>query len=99
MDKNLISIIVPAYNIAPFLPRCLDSILAQTHRELEIFVVDDGSTDETGAIVDAYAVRDGRIKPIHKQNGGVSSARMAGVAAATGEWIGFVDGDDSAAIM
>ena len=94
MDKNLISIIVPAYNIAPFLPRCLDSILAQTHRELEIFVVDDGSTDETGAIVDAYAVRDGRIKPIHKQNGGVSSARMAGVAAATGEWIGFVDGDD-----
>ena len=96
MNAPLISIIVPAYNIAPYLPRCMESLIAQTYRQLEIIVVDDGSTDETGAIIDDWAGKDSRIKAIHKENGGVSSARMAGIAAATGEWIGFVDGDDYA---
>lgn len=89
-----ISIIIPAYNIAPWLGRCLDSVLAQTHRELEAIVVDDGSTDGTAAIADLYAKKDNRVKVIRKENGGVTSARLRGVAEAAGEWIGFVDGDD-----
>ena len=94
MNGERISLIVPAYNNAPWLPRCLDSILAQTYENLEIIPVDDGSSDETYAIMQAYAAKDSRVKPIHKENGGVTSARLAGVAAATGRWIGFVDGDD-----
>ncbi len=94
MENVKISIIVPAYNIAPYLPRCLDSILAQTHTNMEVLVVDDGSTDETGAIIDAYAQKDARIVPLHQENSGVVKARFAGMHAATGEWIGFVDGDD-----
>ena len=94
MNMPLISIIVPAYNIAPYLPRCLDSLLAQTHRNLEIIVVNDGSSDDTGAVIDSYAQKDSRIKPVHKENGGVSSARLAGIAVAKGDYIGFVDGDD-----
>ena len=89
-----ISIIIPAYNIASLLGRTLDSVLAQTYRNLEVIVVDDGSTDGTDAIIDEYATRDSRVKAIHKENGGVSSARLAGICASTGEWIGFVDGDD-----
>lgn len=93
MDTK-ISIIVPAYNIAPYLERCIRSLLAQTHCDLQIVVVDDGSTDETGAILDRLAASDSRIKAIHKENGGVSSARLRGIAESTGEYIGFVDGDD-----
>lgn len=89
-----ISIIVPAYNIEAPLPRCLDSLLAQEYSDLEIIVVNDGAKDGTGAVVDAYAAKDSRIKAIHKENGGVTSARLRGLAAATGEWIGFCDGDD-----
>lgn len=92
--EHTISIIVPAYNIAPYLERCIRSLLAQTHWDLQIVVVDDGSTDETGAILDRLAASDSRIKAIHKENGGVSSARLRGIAEATGEYIGFVDGDD-----
>lgn len=94
MEKTLISVIVPAYNIAPYLPRCLDSIRAQTYQNLEIILVDDGSVDETGAIIDRYAAKDSRIVPIHKCNGGVSSARRTGLDRASGAWIGFIDGDD-----
>lgn len=94
MNGEQISVIVPAYNNAPWLPRCLDSILAQTYENLEIIPVDDGSSDESYAIMCDYAARDSRVRPIHKENGGVTSARLAGVAAATGRWIGFVDGDD-----
>lgn len=94
MNGDLISIIIPAYNNAPWLPRCLDSVLAQTYENLEIIPVDDGSSDETYTIMQDYASRDGRIKPVHKENGGVTSARFAGIAASTGQWIGFVDGDD-----
>lgn len=89
-----VSIIIPAYNIAPWLGRCLDSVLAQSYRELEVIVVNDGSTDDTAAIADSYAEKDSRVKVIHKANSGVTSARLRGVAEASGEWIGFVDGDD-----
>ena len=90
----MISVIVPVYNIADYLPRCLDSILNQTYKELEIILVDDGSTDGSGDVCDLYAERDSRIKVIHKENGGVSSARNVGLDIATGDYIGFVDGDD-----
>lgn len=89
-----ISVIVPAYNNAPWLPATLDSILAQSHQNLEIIVVDDGSTDDTAAVLQTYAEKDPRIHPIRKANGGVTSARLLGVAESTGDWIGFVDGDD-----
>lgn len=89
-----ISIIIPAYNIEKELARTLDSVLAQTYQNMEIVVVNDGSKDGTGAVIDAYAAKDSRIKAIHKENGGVTSARLRGVAEATGDWIGFVDGDD-----
>lgn len=92
--STLVSIVVPAYNISSDLPRCLDSLIAQTYQNLEIIVVNDGSTDDTAKIIDAYAARDSRIKAIHKENGGVTSARLCGVKEATGDWIGFVDGDD-----
>ena len=94
MENPLISIIIPAYNIASELPRCLDSLLGQTYENLEIIVVNDGSKDGTAAIINDYTARDSRIKGIHKENGGVTSARLRGVAEAKGEYIGFVDGDD-----
>ena len=92
---NLISIIIPAYNIETYLARTLDSVLAQTYRNIEVIVVNDGSKDGTGAVIDRYAAQDHRVKAIHKENGGVTSARLRGVAEATGDWIGFVDGDDT----
>ena len=92
--KDLISVVIPAYNIAQYLPATLDSILAQTHENLEIIVVNDGSKDGTGSVIDRYAAMDHRIRAIHKENGGVTSARLRGLDEATGEWIGFVDGDD-----
>lgn len=95
MHGEKISVIVPAYNIGPWLGRCLDSLLAQTHKNLEIVVVNDGSKDDTAAVMDAYAARFACIKVIHKENGGVTSARLRGVAEASGDWIGFIDGDDT----
>ena len=89
-----ISVIIPAYNIQEYMGPTLDSVLAQTYRNLEIIIVNDGSKDGTGAVADAYAAKDSRIRVIHKENGGVTSARLQGVAEATGEYIGFVDGDD-----
>ena len=86
--------IVPVFNVAEYLPRCLDSILAQTYTDLEIICVDDGSTDDSGGILDSYTHIHSNIRVIHKENGGVTSARLAGIRAASGEWIGFVDGDD-----
>ena len=96
MNTPMISVIVPAYNIAAYLPRCLESLVAQTYCDLEIIVVNDGSVDETSKIIDEWERRDSRIVAVHKETGGVSSARLAGIAAARGEWIGFVDGDDYA---
>lgn len=90
----LISVIVPVYKVEPYLSRCVDSILAQTYRNLEILLVDDGSPDNCGAICDDYAAKDARIKVIHKKNGGLSSARNAALDVARGEYFGFVDSDD-----
>ena len=94
MNKDLISVIVPIYNVEKYLPKCVDSILNQTYKNLEIILVDDGSPDNSGKICDEYAKRDNRIKVIHKKNGGVSSARNIGLENITGEYIGFVDPDD-----
>ena len=94
MEKNRISVIVPAYNAEKYIERCLDSIINQTYKNIEVIVIDDGSSDTTGNILDQYTVKHGQIVVLHKQNGGVSSARMAGVEMATGEYIGFVDSDD-----
>lgn len=92
--NNKISIIIPAYNIEKYLSATLDSVLVQTYKNIEVIVVDDGSQDRTAAVIDDYAKRDSRIIAIHKENGGVTSARLRGLAESTGEWIGFVDGDD-----
>lgn len=89
-----ISIVVPVYKAEKYLPRCVESLLSQTYRELEIILVDDGSPDNCPEICDGYAEKDGRVKVIHKENGGVSSARNAGLEAASGDYITFVDSDD-----
>ena len=94
-NKNIkITVIVPCYNIKEYLPRCIDSILSQTYDNLEIILVSDGSTDGTDDIIKAYANKDPRIVPIFKQNSGVSDTRNMGLDIATGDYIGFVDGDD-----
>ena len=93
MDVTL-SIIVPVYNVRDYLKDCIDSILAQSFTDFELILVDDGSTDGSGEICDAYTERDSRIKVIHKANGGVVSARIAGITAASGLYAGYVDGDD-----
>lgn len=93
-SELLLSIIVPVYNVEDYLSRCLDSLLAQRFSAWEAIVVNDGSTDKSGEIVDAYAARDDRIRAVHKPNGGVSSARNRGLALARGKYVGFVDGDD-----
>lgn len=90
-----ITVIVPAYNIAPWIGQCLESICCQTYRHLEILAIDDGSTDETGKIIDAYAAQDARIVPIHQSNTGLVSVREKGISLATGQYVGFVDGDDT----
>lgn len=90
MDK--ISVIVAVYNIEAYVSRCVDSLLAQTYPNMEIILVDDGSTDGSGALCDAY--QDERVKVLHKENGGLSDARNAGMQLATGAYIGFTDGDD-----
>lgn len=89
-----ISVIVPIYNTEKWLRRCLESILAQTFTDFELLLIDDGSTDSSGAICDKYAEKDSRIRIFHKPNGGVSSARNLGLDNARGEWITFVDSDD-----
>ncbi len=91
---DLISIIVPVYKVEPYLDQCVQSIVDQTYKNLEIILVDDGSPDNCPAICDAWAKKDSRIRVIHKKNGGLSDARNAGIAAATGKYVGFVDSDD-----
>lgn len=92
--KPLISVIIPIYNLEQYLNRCLDSILEQSYTNLEIILINDGSTDNSGIIADAYAGKDERVISIHQQNAGAYVARIAGIKAATGDYIGFVDGDD-----
>lgn len=92
--KPAISVIIPVYNTESYLERCLKSILSQSFTDIELLLVDDGSTDRSGAICDEYAVRDNRIKVLHQENGGVSSARNLGLDQATGEYVIFADADD-----
>lgn len=94
MKNPWVSIIVPVYNAEKFLPRCINSILAQTFTDFELLLIDDGSTDKSAKICDEYAQKDIRIKVFHKKNGGVSTARNLGIDKAGGEWITFVDSDD-----
>lgn len=94
MEDSLISVIVPVYNLIDYLPRCVSSLCAQTYRNLEIILVDDGSTDGTGQLCDELSAGDERISVYHKENGGSSSARNYGLDRANGDYIGFVDGDD-----
>lgn len=91
----MISVIVPVYNVEKYLDNCVESIVNQTYKDLEIILVDDGSPDNCPAMCDEWAKKDKRIKVIHKQNGGLSSARNAGLETATGEYVAFVDSDDS----
>ena len=93
-ENPLITVIIPIYNIMDCLERCVNSVCAQTYRNLEILLVDDGSTDGTGALCDRLAEGDGRIRVFHKENGGSSSARNLGLQQARGEYVGFVDSDD-----
>ena len=92
--EEKISVIVPVYNVEDFLPQCIESIINQTYRELEVILVDDGSPDNCPAICDNYASIDSRLKVVHKMNGGLSSARNAGLDVATGSFVSFIDSDD-----
>lgn len=92
--KDKISVVVPIYNVEKYLDKCVESIVGQTYRNLEIILVDDGSTDCSGIMCDTWAEKDNRICVIHKENGGLSDARNKGIDIATGKWIGFVDSDD-----
>ena len=91
---NLVSVVIPVYNSQKYLNACVDSIVNQTYSNLEIILVDDGSTDQSGMICDEYAKKDGRVKVIHKENGGNGDARNTGYKQATGEWLVMVDNDD-----
>lgn len=93
-EKKLISVMVPVYNVAPYITNCLESLIHQTYTNLEIILVDDGSTDNSLEICQEYAKKDKRIKVIHKENGGLSTARNAGLDVATGDYYSFVDSDD-----
>ena len=95
MGNKIVSIIIPVYNSEKAIRRCLDSILAQTMTDYECLLIDDGSTDSSGRICDEYAAKDNRFRVFHKENGGVSSARNVGLDNAKGDWITFVDSDDS----
>ena len=89
MESQLISVIVAAYNIEEYLERCIQSLVMQTYSRLEIILVDDGSTDKTGEICDEWARKDRRITVLHKENGGLSDARNAGIRKSRGQWLGF----------
>lgn len=92
--KPILSVIVPVYNVEPYLSRCVDSILSQTFTNLELILVDDGSTDRSGAICDEGVIKDPRVKVFHELNAGVNTARNKGLNIAQGDYIAFVDGDD-----
>lgn len=94
MNEPLISVIVPVYKVEEFIHQCVDSIIGQTYKNLEIILVDDGSPDNCPAICDEYAAKDSRVKVIHKKNGGLSDARNAGMSICTGDYIAYVDSDD-----
>ena len=92
--SELISVIIPVYNVAAYLPECLDTVLSQNYSNLQVILIDDGSTDASGSICDEYATRDSRVVVIHQKNGGAAAAKNAGLRIATGEYLSFVDSDD-----
>ena len=94
MERPLISVIIPVYNVAPYLERCLDSVAAQTWENLEVWLVDDGSTDGSRELCQAQAEKDPRFHVLHQENAGVSAARNLGMDHAGGQYLQFVDGDD-----
>lgn len=94
MGRPLVSVVIPVYKVEPYLARCVDSVLSQTLQNLQIILVDDGSPDNCPQLCDAYAKQDSRIQVIHKENGGLASARNAGMAVAIGKWLFFLDSDD-----
>lgn len=94
METPLVSIIVPVFNVEAYIAQCIESIQRQTYRNIQVILVDDGSTDKSGAICDNYAAGDSRIEVVHRQNGGLVRARKCGLKRAKGQYIGFVDGDD-----
>ena len=94
MSNILVSIIVPVYNVEKYLAFCVESLVKQTYKNIEILLIDDGSTDKSGKIADEWAERDSRIKVFHKENGGLSDARNFGVRHASSDWIMFIDSDD-----
>lgn len=98
MKINIISVIVPVYNVEQYLNKCLDSIINQTYKYLEIILINDGSTDSSAEICDNYALKDSRIKVIHKRNGGLSDARNSGLKICSGDFICFIDSDDIIAL-
>ena len=93
-EKDIISIIVPVYNVEKYLDKCIDSIINQTYKNIEIILIDDGSTDQSSAICDKYSKLDKSIKVIHKKNGGISDARNEGTKITTGSYLMFIDSDD-----
>ena len=94
MKEELISVIIPVYNVEKYIRFCLDSVINQTYKNLEIIIIDDGTKDLSGDIAEEYAAKDSRIKVIHKENGGLSDARNVGLDVATGKYIAFLDSDD-----
>lgn len=93
--KDVISVIIPVYNVAAYLKECLDSVLSQNYEKLEVILIDDGSPDISGRICDEYAAKDSRVKVIHQENAGAAAAKNAGLRIATGEYLSFVDSDDT----
>lgn len=94
LSKEMVSIIIPVYNVAEFLEECVNSVISQTYENLEVILVDDGSIDKSGSICDFYKQKDERIKVVHKENGGQSDARNVGIQMATGKYLYFLDSDD-----
>lgn len=92
--SDLITVIIPVYNVSDYISRTINSVLCQTYKDWELILVDDGSTDDSGDICEAYSATDERIKVIHQKNGGVSSARNMGIELSSGKYIAFIDGDD-----
>ena len=94
-DQYLVSIIVPVYNVSCFINQCVSSICHQTYKNIEILLIDDGSTDDSGKLCDEWAARDGRCRVIHKSNGGLSDARNVGLDNISGDYVPVVDSDDA----
>ena len=92
--NQLISVIMPVYNVESYVVRSINSVLNQTYKNLELIIVDDGSTDRSGMICDQFMEKDGRVRVIHQENGGLSHARNTGLAMAIGDYVSFIDSDD-----